>query len=53
MSDIFDIQQNDSDLIMQNLKKQIIAELYLCKDINLVKISIENILKQAANDVVL
>lgn len=52
MSDIFDIEQNESDLIVQNLKKQIIAELYLCKDINLVKISIENILEQAAHDLV-
>jgi hypothetical protein len=52
MSDIFDIQQNESDLIVQNLKKQIIAELYLCKDIDLVKISIENILNKAKNDLV-
>jgi len=52
MSDIFNIQQNESDLIVQNLKKQIIAELYLCKDITVTKISIENILKQATHDLV-
>ena len=52
MSDIFDIQQNESDLIVQNLKKQIIAELYLCKDIDLFKISIENIIDKAKNDLV-
>ena len=52
MLDIFDIQQNESDLIVQNLKKQIIAELYLCKDITVTKISIENILKQATHDLV-
>jgi hypothetical protein len=55
MLDIFDLQDrqyNDVCACVQNLKKQIIAELYLCKDINLVKISIENILDKAKNDLV-
>lgn len=52
MLDIFDIQQNQPDTIVQDLKKQVVAELYLCKDITVTKISIENILEQAAHDLV-
>ena len=52
MLDVFDIQQNQSDLIVQNLKKQVIAELYLCKDIDSTKISIENILDKARHDLI-
>ena len=52
MLDIFDIQRNQSDMIVQNLKKQVIAELYLCKDINFTKISIENILDKARHDLI-
>jgi hypothetical protein len=50
MFDIFDIQQNQSDMIVQNLKKQIVAELYLCKDLNATKDSIENIIAKAKKD---
>ena len=52
MLDIFDIQRNQSDMIVQNLKKQVIAELYLCKDIDSTKISIENILDKARHDLI-
>jgi hypothetical protein len=53
MSDIFDFQENQHDTIsmhMQNLKKQIMAELYLCKDTNSVRNSIENIITKAKED---
>ena len=53
MLDIFDLtdqEYNDMHAGVQTLKKQIIAELYLCKDINLVKVSIENIITKAKKD---
>ncbi len=50
MLDIFDIPENQSDMIVQKLKKQVIAELYLCKDIAVTKISIENIIDKAKKD---
>ena len=50
LTDIFDFQNNQLDVFVQNLKKQIVAELYLCKDINFTKVSIENILQKAKKD---
>jgi hypothetical protein len=53
MSDIFNFQENQHDTVsqyVQNLKKQIIAELYLCKDTNSVRDSIENIIAKAKED---
>jgi len=53
MYDIFDFQENQYDTVslhMQNLKKQIVAELYHCKDTNSVRISIENIIAIAKKD---
>ena len=53
MSDVFDFQENQHDTVsmhVQNLKKQIIAELYLCKDTNSVRDSIENIIAKAKED---
>jgi hypothetical protein len=53
MSDIFDFQENQHDTVsmhVQNLKKQIIVELYLCKDTHSVRDSIENIIAKAKED---
>ena len=53
MSEIFDLQENQHDDIsthIQNLKKQIIAELYLCRDTNSTRSSIENIIAKARED---
>lgn len=53
MSEFFDLQENQHDDIstyVQNLKKQIIAELYLCRDTNSVRSSIENIIAKARKD---
>ncbi len=53
MLDIFDLQDqpyNEVYTHVQNLKKQTIAELYLCKDINVTKVSIENIFAKAKKD---
>ena len=53
MSDIFDFQENQHDTVsmyVQNLKKQIIAELYLCKDMHSVRDSMENIIAKAKED---
>jgi hypothetical protein len=47
MLDIFDFQENQHDTLVQNLRKQVIAELYLCKDIDLVRVSVENIIAEA------
>jgi hypothetical protein len=53
MCEFFDLQENQHDDIstyVQNLKKQIIAELYLCRDSNSVRSSIENIIAKAKKD---
>lgn len=47
---IFDFEENQHDTLVQNLKKQVIAELYLCKDIDLVKVSIEDIITKAKKE---
>ena len=53
MCDIFDFQENRDDDVyvhVQNLKKQIIAELYLCKDTTSTVTSIENIIAKSKED---
>ena len=50
MSEIFDFDLHLHDIPVQNLKKQIVSELFLCKDINSTTTSIENIITKAKND---
>jgi hypothetical protein len=53
MSEIFDLRENQHDDVsthVQNLKKQIIAELYLCRDTTSTVTSIENIIAKARED---
>ena len=50
MSEIFDFESHPHDIPIQNLKKQIVAELFLCKDNNLTTTSIENIITKATHD---
>jgi hypothetical protein len=53
MSDIFDFQENQHDDVsshLRNLKKQILAELYLCRDTKSVAAVIENIIAKAKKD---
>jgi hypothetical protein len=53
MSDIFDFKENQHDDVsshLRNLKKQIVAELYLCRDIKSSLASIENIIAKAKKD---
>ena len=53
MSDTFDLQGNQHDDTLthiQNLRKQVIAELYLCKDTKATKASIENLISKAKKD---
>jgi len=50
MTEIFNFEPHPHDIPVQNLKKQIIAELFLCKDTNTTVASIENIITKAKND---
>jgi len=50
MTEIFDFEPHPHDIPVQNLKKQIVAELFLCKDINSTTTTIENIITKAKND---
>lgn len=50
MTEIFDFEPHAHDILVQNLKKQIVAELFLCKDIKSTTTSIENIITKAKND---
>jgi hypothetical protein len=50
MTEIFDFESHPHDIPVQNLKKQIVAELFLCKDINSTTTTIENIITKAKND---
>ena len=52
MSEIFDLKSHPhrNNIHVQNLKKQIVAELFLCNDINSTAASIENIITKAKND---
>jgi hypothetical protein len=50
MSDIFDFELHPQDMPVESLKKQIVAELFLCKDINSTTTSIENIITKAKKD---
>jgi hypothetical protein len=50
MSDIFDFELHPQDMPVESLKKQIVAELFRCKDINLTTTSIENIITKAKHD---
>jgi hypothetical protein len=50
MTEIFDFEPHPHDIPVQNLKKQIVAELFLCKDIKSTTTSIENIITKAKHD---
>jgi hypothetical protein len=50
MTEIFNFEPHPHDIPVQNLKKQIVAELFLCKDTNATVESIENIITKAKND---
>ena len=54
MAEIFDFQSHPlarcNNIPIQNLKKQIVAELFLCNNIDSTRTSIENIITKAKND---
>jgi hypothetical protein len=50
MTEIFDFESHPHDIPIQDLKKQIVAELFLCKDIKSTTTSIENIITKAKHD---
>jgi hypothetical protein len=50
MTEIFDFESHPHDIPVQNLKKQIVAELFLCRDIDSTRTSIEDIITKAKND---
>jgi hypothetical protein len=50
MTEIFDYQPHPHDIPIQDLKKQIVTELFLCKNTDLTMTSIENIITKAKHD---
>jgi len=50
MSEIFDFESHPHDIPIQDLKKQIVAQLFLCKDIDSTATSIENTITKAKHD---
>jgi len=49
MADVFDFQDQENTILL-NLKKQIMAELFLSKDMDSTRIVIENMMAQAKNN---
>jgi hypothetical protein len=49
MADVFDFQDQENTILL-NLKKQIMAELFLSKNIDSTRIVIENMVAQAKNN---